>query len=69
MSVPERVEDAAPIPFAVPEVTEADVAAVTAVLRSGWLHSTSGAATAPRCLSRKPTMEAKAVITAMSTPS
>lgn len=37
MTLPERVESAAPVLFAVPEVTEADVAAVTGVLRSGWL--------------------------------
>jgi dTDP-4-amino-4,6-dideoxygalactose transaminase len=33
----EHLRGAAPIPFAVPEVTEADVEAVTGVLRSGWL--------------------------------
>ena len=39
------------------------------MLFSGRLHSTGGAATAPRCLSRKPTIEARAVTTAISTPS
>ena len=39
------------------------------VLRTGWRHSTGGAATAPRCFRRKPTIEANAVTTAMSTPS
>ena len=38
------------------------------VLRTGALHSTAGAATAPRCLKRKPSTEATAVATAKARP-
>jgi hypothetical protein len=39
------------------------------VLATGRLHSTAGAATAPRCLSRKPSTDIRAVTKAMSRPS
>ena len=38
------------------------------VLASGRRHSTGGAATAPRCLSRKPSTDATAVATAKPSP-